>query len=272
MIEWSDARKSYNKEQPLSVLDLSTKYYYDDKMEQDLVTVEGCATLELTDTSSGLQSVIPLEVVSEYLTDYIYKEKEAVNLSVRNKEINKSLENKLYNDLFKVEQKWGDAVLLGDGDLKFFKSENDINEYLKISQQFLNSYYTRLYIEEAEQNIFPTTQIAIIYHLLQLMNLKKEHSLFLTTHSPYVLYALNNCMMAYLVKDVMPMEEQQKLKCYDSRISPQFVSAYEVQEGTLKPIQTQNNRTIGKHYFNRITNEVMDEYYDMLEYLGDNKE
>ncbi|KAA6316292.1 hypothetical protein EZS27_033376, partial [termite gut metagenome] len=274
MIEWSDARKSYNKEQPLSVLDLSTKYYYDDKVERDLVTMESGATLELTDTSSGLQSVIPLEVVSEYLTAYIYKEGRDANLSVTNKGINKSLEDKIYYELFidhPLNLLTPTSYLKGGETLRLFKTSSDIDKYEQLLRQFLNVHYTRLYIEEAEQNIFPATQRAIVYHLLQLMNSKEEHSLFLTTHSPYVLYALNNCIMAHLVKDTMPMEEQQKLKCYNSRISPQLVSVYEIQEGTLKPIQTQNG-TIGKHYFNRITNEIMDEYYNMLEYWGDNKE
>jgi predicted ATP-dependent endonuclease of OLD family len=131
-----------------------------------------------------------------------------------------------------------------------------------------NYNQSQFIIEEPEQNLFPTTQRDLIYYMLRVLNESKQnHRLTFTTHSPYILYALNNCMMGYLIKGNMPESEQAELLSNKSWINPNFVSVWEIEQSTIRPIKNSKTGTISKHFFNGIMNDVMEEYYDMLTYL-----
>jgi hypothetical protein len=67
----------------------------------------------------------------------------------------------------------------------------------------------------------------------------------------------------------MPIEEQKELKSRESWIDPKLVSVWEIEEGkgTLRLIQDEKTGTINKNYFNSIMNEVMNEYYEMLNHI-----
>jgi predicted ATPase len=134
-----------------------------------------------------------------------------------------------------------------------------------LSKNYVNSQFI---IEEPEQNLFPSTQRDLIYHLLEILKkAKQDHRLTLTTHSPYILYALNNCMMASLVGDKMKAEDKAKLKCFTSSIDPQKISIYEIEDGRLKNIQRENG-LIKDNYFDQKMKELMDDFYIMLNYYS----
>jgi hypothetical protein len=138
-------------------------------------------------------------------------------------------------------------------------------------QQILTNLFktqnVQFILEEPEQNLFPSTQRDLVYHLLENCFNKDDNQLTLTTHSPYILYALNNCMMGYLTKDNMPQDEQKELPSKNSWINPELVSVWEIENGSIRPIKNSATGTVSKHYFNKIMNDVMEEYYDMLTYL-----
>ncbi|GHT36336.1 hypothetical protein AGMMS49574_27910 [Bacteroidia bacterium] len=272
MIDWEDARKVYTREDPLSILKLGVQYYFDGATRKDLVIVDdNGTTLDLTNTSSGLQSLIPLEVVSQYLTNYIF----AIDgsNSVQDKSSANFFRQRVYEELFEVKEinfpsegLFVDRSL--DDGIKLFRSKEDYDRYNKTINRMLYIQYTKLFIEEPEQNIFPETQRDFLYSILELMKSKEDNSLFITTHSPYILYALNNCIMGFWVKNKMPLDEQKELLSLPAWIDPALVSVYEItDEGILKSILTEKTKLIGKHYFNRVRNGMMDEYYDMLDYL-----
>jgi predicted ATPase len=79
-------------------------------------------------------------------------------------------------------------------ELKLIDKLNNIETNLFTTQ---NSQFI---IEEPELNLFPETQRDLVYYLLEkCSDQAREHRMTITTHSPYILYALNNCMMAGLV-------------------------------------------------------------------------
>ncbi len=130
--------------------------------------------------------------------------------------------------------------------------------------------YSNIIIEEPEQNLFPETQKELIYHILnKVSNSDKKHRLILTTHSPYILYALNNCMLGGLVENNILTGEREDFQSRDSWIAPDLVSVWEIEQGkgTIRLIKNSKTGTVSKHYFNGIMNDVMDEYYDLLTYL-----
>ena len=121
-------------------------------------------------------------------------------------------------------------------------------------------------IEEPEQNLFPEAQRDLVYYFLQKCLNREENRLTLTTHSPYVLYALNNCMMAGLVRDKMEANELSKLKCNQSKINPIDISIYEIREGVVRGTIQGKDGLISDNYFDQKMKDLMDDFYLMLNY------
>ena len=253
---WYEAKRKYNESHSLRILNLGINFYNVENNDIDRLALENGKDIRLQIASSGLQSLVPLVTLFDYIARGIFKESRPMSV-----EETDQLARQI-NQMIKLR----DAS--NNSESKEFDSENLSRLYdLLISKNYSSS---TLIIEEPEQNLFPDTQKELIYYMLQLLNeTDRDHSLIMTTHSPYILYALNNCMMGYLVKDYMPDYEKDELKSKNSWINPEFVSVWEIEQGkgTLRPIKNNKTGTISKHYFNAIMNEVMEEYHDMLTYL-----
>ena len=149
------------------------------------------------------------------------------------------------------------------------KGKEFINSLTNYISHFTKTNYSSLFIEEPELNLFPSTQKELLYFIINAIK-EKEHNLFLTTHSPYILYSLNNCIMGWLVKDNMPNDIANSLESHNSWINPKLISVWQIKDGEIFSIQEPHTNSIGKHYFNEIMNETMDEYYTMLNYFTPN--
>ncbi len=279
LFDWFDARKNYPKENKLSILDLKVDYYYSESSTNEEDHIKGIDNqreydILLSNASSGLQSITPLIAMIDYLTNWIYN---VDNSSFEIQENQRKVSNYLTEELI-LKPYYGERFKQGD-----FKEM--INEYVKaynennrIARQIFLNYSTirknlfetknsQFIIEEPEQNLFPLTQRDLIYTLIQKCLNKEGNSLTITTHSPYVLYALNNCMMGYLVKDKMPVGEQTELLCKNSLIDPEEVSVWQIKNGNIISIIDRETKVVGNHYFNEVMGEIMDEYYEMLNYF-----
>jgi predicted ATP-dependent endonuclease of OLD family len=132
-----------------------------------------------------------------------------------------------------------------------------------------NYRYSQIIVEEPEQNLFPLTQRDLLYYMVQKCNdAQRNHRLTITTHSPYILYALNNCMMGYLVKENMPEQEQQTLRSRGAWIDPKLVSIWEIKNGTIHSVQDEEG-IVSENYFDLNMTELTDEYYQMLNYYDE---
>ena len=272
MVDWSAARKSYTIVNPLNVLNLGVKYYYDESSDKDFVILENQGKLELTDTSSGLQSIIPLVLLLDYLTIWIYSNEMPSSVEdIRKKEI---MINTVIKDYFNINMP--EAKDSSDIEKLFFfavSKHKDISSsgfepLIERIENYFKNHWTNLFIEEPEQNLFPSSQRDLMYYLLQTIKINEDHRLLLTTHSPYILYALNNCMMGYLVKENIPDDEAKKLICYPAWIDPQLVSVWEIEDGRLRNIQDKDN-IVSENYFDQKMTELTNEYYQMLNYYED---
>ena len=97
---------------------------------------------------------------------------------------------------------------------------------------------------------------------------ERNHSVLLTTHSPYILYSINNCLMGYNISKTLNSEEKEEFKSYNSWINPDEVSLFEIKNGNVYSIKDLRTNTVTKHYFNENLNEIMNEYYEMLNYFS----
>lgn len=260
LYDWYEAKKKYKKGKELSLLNLQASYYHIQDTDTDKLILHNKKELSLNNASSGLQSVLPMVLLIDFLTDGLYKEKMVESVAEKN----------INNEIFKVAAKYFNSKKEKE------KIPDKINYYkllineINLKAQRSSYHFSQFIIEEPEQNLFPQAQRDLVYYMIRAINDKKrDHKLLITTHSPYILYALNNCMMGHLIKDTMPEEEQDELASKSAWIDPKLVSIWEIDadKGTINPIKNSETNTVSNHYFNEIMNKTMDEYYEMLNYL-----
>jgi hypothetical protein len=262
--DWFSAKRTFNKTNSLPVLNLNVSYYSIQETDTDVLVLKNKKEIMLREGSSGLQSIIPLITLIEYLTKYIYEN----NISNSVEEYD-SLKRFISENLNNIIKRQHFKTTSNSKDLKLTNEEVSklMNSYFKT--KYLSTYNkTSFIIEEPEQNLFPSTQRDLVNYLFSKMQDKRDHSLLLTTHSPYILYSINNCLMGYNVRNDIPSEERAELNSNQSWINPAKVSLWQVKDGKLVSIKDERTQTVTKHYFNEITKDIMDEYYEMLNHFN----
>lgn len=278
LFDWFDARKQYSKEKSLSLLNIGFDYYYSESAKENhikSIEKDNEHDILLTNASSGLQSITPMIAMVDYLTNYIYDDNQNSSYvldETRMKVSNELISSLILEPYFKVKASSNEEKnkQIDEISKKITDKEtvavNLFNHYKLVRENLFSTHSSNLIIEEPEQNLFPETQRSLIYYLLnKCSNDSHQHQMTLTTHSPYILYAINNCMMAYIIKDKINENEYKKLKCNSSPINPKEISIYQIENGKVNCIQEANG-LIGKNYFDEKMKELMDDFYLMLNY------
>ena len=282
LFDWFDARKNYPKENKLSLLDLKVDYYYSESSSNEEDHIRGIDDqreydILLSNASSGLQSLVPLLAMIDFITNWIYITDEDISFEQKEKRakvVQQLIKDILLKPYFKQEEISDEEIknkieqILQKLKTTEVKAIELAYKYNEVNKSIFNTNSSQLIIEEPEQNLFPRTQRDLVYYTMKVLNeSKRDHRLTFTTHSPYILYALNNCMMGYLVKDKMPEAKKEKLNCSASIINPESVSIWQIKEGKTSKIQAKDG-LIGQNYFDENMKEVMDDFYSMLNYYG----
>lgn len=263
MSDWDEARSSCQKENPFNILNIGAKYFFDG--ERDKVIVDQTnRMLELTDTSSGMQSLIPLLVHLNYIYYAIYHTESPE--SVEDLYIKRTINSDLMLDVFgtneprqifkllEQRQKGGDDV---DGLLSKFE------KFETLVKHFSQTHFTNTYLEEPEQNLFPETQRDLVGELVRLHNLNEDHSLTITTHSPYVLSSINNLIYAHKVGE----KDRGKVNAIipeQSWIDFSKVRVYFVDKGTVSCLLDHEIKQIKVEAIDEVSNILNREYDDLL--------
>lgn len=250
--DWFDAKRHFSSENPLSIEHLGVKYYYNEKADRDFLAWGQDQKILLKDGSSGLQSVVPLSVLINWMAQGIYNivKPFSPEESQRVKELLSHISGQTA-----TEQ---EAELLSR--LKGFVSGR-----IYTHSQFV--------IEEPEQNLFPRTQKDLLFSLLASINHGRNHRMVLTTHSPYILYALNNAMLAYLVKDNVIDEMRSEISCLNAAFDPANVSVWQIEDGVLRGTDAQlhatiqdNRGLIRKNFFDTVMGDIMSDFNNMVNF------
>ncbi|MGA9768902.1 MAG: AAA family ATPase [Blastocatellia bacterium] len=121
------------------------------------------------------------------------------------------------------------------------------------------------FIEEPEAHLFPVSQRRLI-GLFSRLYKSVGHNFLLTTHSPYILTALNNLIMASNLDE----EKKEKLNGQiknvigtDEPIRFEDVGAYTIENGVLESILNQETRLIGSSIIDSVSDEF-DRVFDKL--------
>lgn len=194
MADWETARQATQTD--LSVLNLGVSYHYDADKKSDQVQVADGVTLNFTNTSSGLQSVIPLYVHLNYLSHL--NEMRIVNTSIIGNHEKNSLSDiffthfaPIYGDLVDAKELKGTPThLLFEVDGKGYSLDAAaIKKIQNIISGYLITDHCDIFLEEPEANLFPPTQSNLVEWLLSLTKGEHPNHLFVATHSPYILNA-----------------------------------------------------------------------------------
>ena len=285
LYDWYEAKKHYTKDNILNIPALGISFYHIENEDKDVIVLDEGKEIILQNASSGIQSLTPLYLLMDYLTNILYK-KEIIQSPFEKKrlkemakpmmetELQRLTEPLIEQTIQEIEERQGTVANISREDeilltlINLYKKGTKDELFNFLIDTSINYQNTQFIIEEPEQNLFPEAQRDLVYHLLHLITGERDHRLTITTHSPYILYALNNCMLGGLVYDKMDEEDKNRLKCQSSLINPNDVSAYEIHDGILKSIQ-QEDKLIGANFFDKKMKEIMDDFYVFLNYYGE---
>ena len=249
--DWFDAKRHYTVSNSMPVLNLGLNYYYSAESDRDILILNQGQLISLGASASGFQSIVPMSVLVNWMSTGLYKENKPFSPA----------ENQRIRDM--LAHLSGSTVEL----------EKQLIERVRGFIQGKVYTHTQFIIEEPEQNLFPKTQVDFLYYLLGAVNHGRNHGLVITTHSPFILYALNNCLLAYLVRDRIDDDIILSLDCLDYAVDPTTVSVWSLRDGYLCDECGEHNRTIQdkrglirKNYFNEVMRQVMGDFNKLLEY------
>ena len=130
--------------------------------------------VRLINASSGIQSSLPMCIVSEFLSSKI-SDKEEIKLSKEEKD-------KLEKRVAEIMQNEEFSDSIKDMMLRQLSDANRYNQLINI-------------VEEPELNLFPRSQMEVLKSLIYNNASSDENMLVFTTHSPYSLAIINTMIM-----------------------------------------------------------------------------
>lgn len=189
MDDWNVARR-FSADSG-KILNLGIAYDYDAAQNVDHVKLQNGKRLRLTEGSSGIQSLVPLFVHLNYLSNGLYKDDSHPVFSYEEKEARRTLLSTIYRNVNAGQCSAGaDGVVskVVDGMDFTFSNSKLADEFERLTRNFLNYDHNEIFLEEPEDNLFPTTQSQLVDWLLySALNEKRADMLFVATHSPYIL-------------------------------------------------------------------------------------
>ena len=131
---------------------------------------------------------------------------------------------------------------------------------------------TAFLIEEPEAHLFPKSQQHIVDILSVLYRMGQQ--VILTTHTPYILAAINNLILAEDVIASSPKLKQQVMDKLGMAYPVKYedVEAYIVQDGTINSIRNDKVRLVGTSLIDEVSNDFDTLFNDFLDLLPMNKE
>lgn len=248
-----------SKQELTESLDLpinNLKFTYDKKKGESKIIGKDY-DLSLFEASSGLQSSIPLYLVSK-------------NLSAG---IDRVSDNSVAKESLEQMQNLRIRVL---SILKNDKLTNELrNQALEIlSSVTRNDCFINI-VEEPEQNLFPSSQRQMLHSLLKFNNINDGNKLIMTTHSPYLINYLTHSIKAKEVLDKIRllnlsdklMPELDKVVPINSAIENYDWAIYELNEIDGSVIKVDNYRGLpsDENYLNDSLGEANDIFINLLE-------
>lgn len=249
LTEFDDSQRNLSESLSLPTNNIKFEYQKQNKIPY---IIGNDYKIKLSEASSGIQSLLPVFLVSRYLALSINKKEKAsikkISYEKREKflrEINKFLDN---------------------DELKETALE-------MLASKYRNSCFINI-IEEIEQNLFPKSQKTLLYEILKFANYTIGNELILTTHSPYIINYLTLAIKGHSVlQKIKKTADKKKTKeklndivplvaCVDSK----NVKIYELDEkGNIKKLSDYDGIPSDDNYLNTSLYNTNESFDNLLE-------
>jgi hypothetical protein len=221
--EWYEAKDTYGSDNKLNLSLTDDFKYYSDK-GLDYVVLPNGKPITSFYASSGVQSIMPIDVMTDYIMGVVGKVVKFSMSDLMNR-LMESLDTDVRNEIVHGAHEVTEEELA------------PIREKMKYQS-------AQLFIEEPEQNLYPDAQRKlvqnIIRHLKAVKSVGKHRSMVvLTTHSPYVLSILNVLIADAAAVEKKPGDERLKDVVDESTLLPtDAFSAYFInKDGVFEDIK-----------------------------------
>lgn len=212
--------------------------------------------IRLTHASSGIQSALPLCLVSEYLSNKIL-EKEEIRLSKEDRDkMEKEIAEIMHNEDYTASVK---EIML--------KQMSSLNRY----GCFINI------TEEPELNLFPKSQLGVIKSLVKDNNKARNNQLIITTHSPYTLAIFNLIILASKVHEKGNLEIKthvEQILPTEYHINTKDFIAYalnidDAEREYCVPITSENTGMIAKNDLDSVSEIISKDFNKLYRLYGE---
>ena len=209
--------------------------------------------VRLINASSGIQSSLPMCIVSEYLSIKI-SDKEEVKLSKEEKDklekrVAEIMQNEEYSDSIK------------DMMIRQLSYANRYNQLINI-------------VEEPELNLFPRSQMEVLFSLISNNASAEENMLVFTTHSPYSLAIINTMIMGAKAYTNATEEQRGQIEAIlpvKYQINENEIAAYRLSssdECYCQSVINEKTELVSKNELDSASDEIMRVFNSLYQYYA----
>lgn len=279
LFDWLDTNRNFDSQHKASILNLDVKYYFDDKAKDrmDMLTHENGVSynIPLYDASSGMQSLVPMTVLMHYLvSDYFTRYGKDTSFEQQQKlnALAWAITREITTKYFPEQVMHADYKQVFNEQIKTKAMENSvaagyIEEMKELMLRLTTPQSISFILEEPEQNLFPQTQVDLFNDSIALCNADHPSSVFITTHSPYLLAAANILLFAGRLQEMgVSGQELQEMTGTAATIQKDEFSAYSVAGGTCRSLLDEETHLIRENDLDSASDynaEVFDRLYKL---------
>ena len=209
--------------------------------------------VRLINASSGIQSSLPMCIVSKYLSSKI-SNKEEVKLSKEEKDklekrVAEIMQNEEYSDSIK------------DMMIRQLSYANRYNQLINI-------------VEEPELNLFPRSQMEVLFSLISNNASAEENMLVFTTHSPYSLAIINTMIMGAKAYANATEEQRGQIEAIlpvKYQINENEIAAYRLSssdECYCQSVINEKTGLVSKNELDSASDEIMRVFNSLYQYYA----
>ena len=209
--------------------------------------------VRLTNASSGIQSSLPMCIVSEFLSSKI-SDKEEIKLSKEEKD-------KLEKRIAEIMQNEEFSDSIKDMMIRQLSYANRYNQFINI-------------VEEPELNLFPRSQMEVLFSLISNNASAEENMLVFTTHSPYSLAIINTMIMGAKAYANATEEQRGQIEAIlpvKYQINENEIAAYRLSssdECYCQSVINEKTGLVSKNELDSASDEIMRVFNSLYQYYA----
>ena len=279
LFDWLETNRNFDSKHKATILNLGIKYYFNSEAKErmDMLSHENGVTynIPLYDASSGMQSLVPMTVLMHYfVSDYFDRYGKDTSFEQQQKlntlawAITREITTKYYPEQVRqsdYRQVYNEQIKSKAIDSPVAAAQ--IEEMKELLLRLTTPQSISFILEEPEQNLFPQTQVDLFNDTIGLCNSDHPSSVFITTHSPYLLAAANILLFSGRLHELgVSVQQLQEITGTISFIHDGEFSAYSVSDGSCRSLLDDETHLIRENDLDTASDyngEVFDRLYQL---------